>query len=792
MSEFNATELEALALPEPGRGALLSDQWFRVAHLCPRLAPEVQLERIAYRGEPWVVLTLQASTAEATRRVRLNPAAYAFFGRCNGRVSVQVLWSWLLVERQDDAPTQDELLSLLMQLHQGGFAVFEAAPDFGLLAARQREPDKVKPSSSGWKSNWLAVRIPLGNPDALLQTLAPLGRAVFSPVGLAVWLLVVACGVFAAAFNTTAIVDFSARWMATPHVMWLTWLIFPWLKALHELAHGLAVKRYGGRVPQWGITLMALTPAPFVDASAADAFAVPRQRFAVSAAGVMVESFVASLALFVALTVQAGLLRDVCWVVFFTGAVSSLLVNANPLLRFDGYYALTDALELPNLAQRSTRHWLFVMQRVLGLSAAPLPPAAAGERAWWWAYAPASWACRALLAVTITAWAGAASFALGMALVAYFFYSMAVLPALRALRFLSGVHLDEQQARRARLRSLAAAAGVATLLLAVPLPQTAVARGVVWLPEQAIVRAETAGFVEQALVRDGQTVQAGELMFVLSDPSLAVDKARLEASLTKLQTEGIALLANEPARTQRLRSEMAAQQAALDRVLQRMAQLQLRAVSSGTLSVARAQDWPGRFVKQGTVLAYVLPGVLPAAQPSADGSHASAPITPLTPLTVRVAMEPEQAALLRTEARAVSVKLAHFDALPAELLRDPGRDSTAISTALPSAALGERYGGDIVTLPSDASGRTASRGVVWLDVQLAQTAPQTLAPTAQQTAQQTSQQTSRQSSQQAAQQIAQQIGARAWVRFDQGSRPLAFTLAQRAQQAVLLHFSPAS
>jgi putative peptide zinc metalloprotease protein len=753
MSKFNAAEMEALVQPDPHQGSLLSDHWFRVAYLCPRLAPEVQIERIAYRGEAWVVLTLQASTSEATRRVRLNPAAYAFFGRCNGSVSVQVLWQWLLAERQDDAPTQDELLHLLLQLHQGGFTVFDHVPDFGLLATKSLEPNKSKqPPASRWqslKSNWLAIRIPLGNPDAALQKLAPLGRAVFSPAGLAVWLAVVGCGLLAALFNTAAISDFSARWMGTPHVMWMTWLMFPWLKALHEVAHGVAVKRYGGRVPQWGITLMAFTPAPFVDASAADAFAVPRQRFTVSAAGVMVELFVASLALFVALAIQPGLLRDFCWVVFVTGAVSSVLVNLNPLLRFDGYYALTDALELPNLAQRSARHWLFVMQRAVGLTPSSLPPAAAGERAWWWAYAPASWACRAVLAVTITAWAGSASFALGMALVIYFFYSMVVTPGLRALRFLSGLHLEEQQARRARFRAFAATAAVAVAVLAVPLPNAAVARGVVWLPEQAVVRTETAGFVERALVRDGQTVQVGDLMFVLSDPSLAVDKARLEGLLVKLQTERIERLANEPARAQRLSSEMAAQQAALNRVLQRMGQLQLRAASAGTLSVARAQDWPGRHVKQGTVLAYVIPISTPQAT---------------TAMTVRVALEPEQAAMLRRQSREVSVRLPHTDALPAQLLRDPVFDATATVTQLPSAALGDRHGGDIVTVPTDTTGLAAARGVVLMDVQVAR------APEA----------------------MASQIGSRASVRFDQGSRPLAWTLAQRAQQAVLMHFSPAS
>jgi putative peptide zinc metalloprotease protein len=159
-------------------------------------------------------------------------------------------------------------------------------------------------------------------------------------------------------------------------------------------------------------------------------------------------------------------------------------------------------------------------------------------------------------------------------------------------------------------------------------------------------------------------------------------------------------------------------------------------------------------VAQGTVLAYVIPN---AVIPDATAS-----------MTVRVALEPEQAAMLRSQSPAVSVRLAHFDALPATWLRDPTRDSTATVTQLPSAALGDRYGGDIVTAPADSAGRksdsTAARPVVLMDVQVAH------APVLN----------------------AQQIGARAWVRFDQGSQPLAWTLARRAQQAVLMHFSPSS
>jgi putative peptide zinc metalloprotease protein len=184
--------------------------------------------------------------------------------------------------------------------------------------------------------------------------------------------------------------DFAARWLQTPHVMLLTWVTFPVLKLLHEGAHALAVRRFGGDVPEWGFTLMVFTPVPYVDASAADGFAEPRQRLAVSAAGAAVELALAALALLVATLLQPGLLRDLLLVVFVLGALTSLLINANPLLRFDGYHALTDVLQLPNLGTRSARHWLRLMRRSLGLPAGEALQPAPGELRWWWGYAPAS------------------------------------------------------------------------------------------------------------------------------------------------------------------------------------------------------------------------------------------------------------------------------------------------------------------------------------------------------------------------------------------------------------------
>jgi len=138
-----------------------------------------------------------------------------------------------------------------------------------------------------------------------------------------------------------------------------------------------------------GVTLLFFTPAPYVDASAANAFRDRWHRAAVSAAGIMVELGLAAAALWVWLEVEPGPLSDFAFVVLFLCGASSLLFNGNPLLRFDGYHLLCDLLEMPNLAVRSQAYWTHLMLRLLGgTDGAPAPEMARGEHKWLLLYAP--------------------------------------------------------------------------------------------------------------------------------------------------------------------------------------------------------------------------------------------------------------------------------------------------------------------------------------------------------------------------------------------------------------------
>jgi putative peptide zinc metalloprotease protein len=162
------------------------------------------------------------------------------------------------------------------------------------------------------------------------------------------------------------------------HNLLLLWLIYPLIKALHELGHGYAVKAGDGEVHEMGIMLLVLAPIPYVDATAAGAFRSKWRRALVGAAGMLVELFLAGIAmlLWVARRTRPGAL-DRLQRRLVAGA-STLLFNGNPLLRYDGYYVLADLIEMPNLGNRSNQYWQWLAKRYL--FGATHRRSAAGER----------------------------------------------------------------------------------------------------------------------------------------------------------------------------------------------------------------------------------------------------------------------------------------------------------------------------------------------------------------------------------------------------------------------------
>ena len=723
-----------------------SPRFYRVAGLRPRLVPRLRLRRQRLRGETWYLL---GDSAGSGAGVRLNAAAYRIAGRFDGRRSMQQLWEQLLAASGTEPATQDEVIDVLAQLSEAALVQFDGPAHAAAAALPPSAARAEAPRRRG--GGLLAWRLPLADPSALLDRLAPLQRLLFSRAALTCWALAVALLAVLALQHAPTLVAHARQWLATPRYATLALLLYAPVKLLHELAHGLAVRRWGGAVHEAGVTLMLGLPVPYVDASAAAGFALRRQRIAVGAAGMMAELALAAVALPLWLALPDGLARDAAFVTLFITGLTTLVFNANPLQRFDGYYILVDALDLPNLAPRSRGWWTDLLRRrLLRLPAGEPMPTARGEAPWLAAYAPLAWLYALGVALLATRWLGEISLAVGVACGALLGWQVGLRPLLRLLAPLRRAALAQRRTAR-RWRRLALAAGAAlALLILLPLPQRTQVQGVVWPPERTQLRAEEDGFVDSVLVADGRPVQEGEAVLQLANPALQTQLARQEARVSALETDLVQALPGDDAapadgRAGDARAGLAAAEAELERLRERTAALTVRAQAAGRLTLPQAADLPGRYLKRGALFGRVLTSAAP---------------------TVRVALPEAEASDLRREADAVSVRLAASPetAHAAMLLRD----GIGAVRQLPSAALSARHGGPVATDPADKDHLRTLQPVVLLDVQLA--APQ--------------------GDGHSDGERQERIGERAWVRFDSGRSPLALQFARGLQRELLRRFNP--
>lgn len=713
-----------------------SVRWYRVAGLKPRLAETVRVRRQHLRGETWYVLSGQG----AGRSVRLNASAYAIAGRFDGQVNVQRLWDQLLAAGADP-PTQDEVIELIVQLREAALLHFDAGAE-GVLPARTGTPSQ-RPGRS-----LLAWRIPLADPSALLDRLAPLARMLFSRPAAAVWAVAAGLLLLLALQNAPTLADHGGRWLATPRFAMLALLAYVPIKLIHELSHGLAIRRWGGSVRRAGVTIMFGLPVPWVDAAAATGFARRYQRIVVGAAGMLAEIALAAVALPLWLVLPEGIARDAAFVTLFITGVSTLLFNANPLQRLDGYYIVTDVFDLPNLAPRSRQWWLEQLQRrLLRLPGAEPMAVARGESKWLALYAPLAWLYGLVIAAAGILWLGRFSFALGLLGALLLGWQMALRPLLRLLSSLRRQALAQRSSAQRWRRLAASGAALLVLALLVPLPQRVQVRGVVWPPDAAQLRADEDGFVVELHVADGEHVDPGAVVLELSNPALRTRLARQEARVGALEAELVQALpgrgrtdggSGELPRAGDAQAELERAQSELDRLHERVAALTLRAQAAGRVALPNTDDLPGSYLRRGQLVGQVLGD---------------------TPATIRVALPESDARDLLGQTESVSVRLAAsaWQVHPAQLLRE----AAGAIRQLPSAALSQRRGGPIATDPQDPHDLQTLQPVVLLDVRLGPSAAPPL-----------------------------RLGERAWVRVDAGVSPWGWQLARSLQRALMRRFNP--
>jgi putative peptide zinc metalloprotease protein len=669
---------------------LFSSSWYRVEGLVPKLRSHARIHRHRYRGRTWYVL----QDFSSGKYHRFSPSAYRIIGLIDGTRTVSELWQLALGRLGDDAPTQDEMIRLLAQLHAADVLQSDVSPDIAEVLERRGRFERRQ-----WQSrlmNPFAIRVPLIDPEKILRRFLSQVRPLISLPGLVLWFLVVVPAIVLAGVHWAPLTENVLDQVLTPQNLVLIYILFPFIKAAHEFGHAFVCKAFGGEVHEMGIMFLVLTPVPYVDASSASAFRSKSERALVGAAGMIVEIFVAALAFYVWLNVEPGAVRTVAYNVMIIAGVTTLFFNANPLLRFDGYYILADVIEIPNLRMRSNEYFKYLAERYLfGRREAEPPDATPGERRWFVGYGVASFVYRIFIVVAIMLFILSKFFFFGLLLVAIAGVGWVLVPLSKAISYL----ISSPRIRRVRRRAIAVCAGgLAAVVVAVglvPVPLRTISEGVIWVPEEAIVRAGSNGFIQEIVARPGSRIAAGDVLVVADDLELRTEVRTLEWRLKGLEARYTALRLEDKVEAQVTADEISYVERALERARQREADLVVRSQVAGRFVVPVPEDLPGRYARKGEVLGYVVE---------------------LETITVRAATTQDEIDLVRQRTEQVRVR-------PVERLSRviPARLTRIVPTAterLPSSALGVEGGGGIAVDPRDREGATAIQKIFSLEIEL--------------------------------------------------------------------------
>ncbi|ANG63892.1 hypothetical protein A8C75_16350 [Marinobacterium aestuarii] len=669
--------------------SLFSASWHRVAQLKPRLRSHIEINRHVYRGDVWYVVQDDASG----RYHRFTPQAYCLIGLMNGRRTLDDLWHSAGEQLGDDMPSQDEVIRLLSQLYRVDVIQTDVTPDIGELSQR-RQRDQQNRLLAIFKSP-LAIKIPLLDPEPFLNRTAGLSRWLFNPVTALLWLFCIGWALSQAAYHWPQLTENLADRVLAAENLFLIWLAYPVVKLVHEFGHAYAVKRWGGEVHEMGVMFLIFMPIPYVDASSSASFRSKYQRMLVAAAGIMVEASIAALAMWVWVHAEPGVVRSLAFNTLLIAGVSTVLFNGNPLLRFDAYYVLADWLEIPNLGARSTRQVAYLCKRyLLGLSD-ETSPAYSRREAWWlFCYALASFVYRVFITLTIVLFVASELFFIGILLAMLSLYNMFGKPLLAILKYLT---MDRSVLHK-RGRILAVTLGLGGLLFALlfvmPVPKMTLAQGIFWAPEEAQVQARSNGFLQQIEVASGQSVDAGQVLFVSDNPQLEADLAQAVGRLKELMVLYQTAIADERRNeTGMILEEITQARATLARYADEQRDLTLRSRAQGAFQLALPVDPLGRLIPRGTLMGYLL-------QP---GDY-----------RVRVAVGQDDVESIRNDLQGLNVRLSEQveQELPARMLAEV----PSAQKILPSPALSVTGGGQFALDPGNQEQPEAFDTVFLFDV----------------------------------------------------------------------------
>ena len=541
-----------------------------------------------------------------SKHYRIGLAEYRFIAKVNGERSnadiLELLRSEAGAQQGQQQPSsdlrEDQIVQVANWLLAMNLVTVNQTDNALRLNAMAQQLERAKMMS--WL-NPISIKLSLFNPNRLLKSIQPATEWLFSSWFFVLWVMTGAYSLACLANNWQQVYASSANVLSSGSWFWLliTWFV---LKVVHESAHGVACRKYGGEVPEFGVVFILFAPMAFVNVTSMWRFVNRWQRMVVSAAGMYIELLVAFIAVIV-WSQTDGVVASIAFSIMVMSSVTTILFNANPLMRFDGYFLLSDLLAIPNLYSKggqwfsqATKQLFFGIPKHIQFQAnESVPVAIYGVLAFIW---------RILIGLGLVIAASVLLQGAGLVLSGIGVVTWFAIPIFRQLVLLADANAQFKINKIRTAVSVACLIGFVVAGVCVfRAPATKSAPAIVQFHNESIVRADASGFVTAIHVVEGQTVTKGDLLLELENPELANelveltrlrDEAKIQSRIHQ-QQRNQAMMQAETQRVYRLTDQIVEKQSAAKG-------LQVLATDDGVIVQRQLANRLGSFVERGDEL----------------------------------------------------------------------------------------------------------------------------------------------------------------------------------------------
>ena len=621
-----------------------------------KIRSDLTFDRQTYQGvEYWVI-----KEPLGQKYYQFPPPVFYLLKQLDGNQTIDQLQDKYHEKFAPKRITRQDLQQLLTRFHQDGLVTSDV-PGQGVELMKRGEKNRRMELFQTF-SNVLAIRYRGFDPERILNFLHPFFWWIFTKPAVIATMVAATVALMSVIMNWGA---FSAKLPGfdaffDPRQWYLFVSVLCVTKICHEFGHGLSCKRLGGECHEIGFMLLVLTPCLYCNVSDSWRLQNKWHRAAIGAAGMYVEIILATIATFAWWFVQPGLVQDICLRVMLISSVSTVLFNGNPLLRFDGYYIMSDVLEIPNLQQKSTKALTTLMgEHWLGLEM-PDDPLMPTNRPWAFAMFTVAaflyrWVIMFSILLFLIKWLepyGLESIGIGIAL--FSMIGIVIMPLYKLYKYMSVPgRMHQVKKLRFTVVSLIGAAVIGAILL-IPFPHYLWCGTIILPRDIQRINVVEVGILEECFVKTGDVVAKNQPIARLRNYELEQEifatKGRLatkRAQLTSVQKSGASGATRGMSQMTTLAAEMKEQSMRLVELEKRQSSLEIKAPIAGTVLETPYQH-AGDSVDEGQTL---------DQQPFLSGYHVGVTAMPGQRFCEVADMSQWQAVILLTEQQIKFVKL---------------------------------------------------------------------------------------------------------------------------------------